>query len=409
MEYNPTTNEIDETQSDYDRIETNCKSATSSKKFNDEIKAVKTFEDWSWHEGAQKICLKNLADNPISILNTNKANKVPLSLRKNDRGGIGDSRGIIIENGGDVALADSNSTLSVIFITGLITFSLSLIIFVYVKYKAPKRPCIRLNFRRSPSSKNFQRLTNSRTTTNSNASQRLHIRKEESHGNNNNNEEDDDHAGNEHVVFDELNGYEYDDEFEIQQTDEHGSVTSRINKTQRITYSSDVDNGCVVTECNEDDFNQYASSSASSKLGRITNKSLQQIKRFKSSLLSKNGFLKSGLLNVTNVNHPLYKQNNHYPHYTYNSTDSTLIQTSVPNEFQVAKNENESLELENVNKSKVSVVTYDIGKKKSRQNVVTNSFNLLVGDTDLNENKVMRLAENPLDNLHEEMDVEKKC
>ena len=392
MEYNPLKNEIDETQSDFDRIENNCKLASPSKKFADEVKAVRNFEDWSWHENAQKICIKNYAENSFSITNTNISNKVPLSLRKNDRGG--DSRGIIIESGGDVAPVDANSTLSVIFITGLITFSLSLIIFVYVKFKAPKRPCIRLNFRRSPSSKNFQRLTNSRNTTSSNTTQRLHIRKEE-------NDDDDDQVANEHAVFDELNGYEYDDEFEIQQAEEQGSVTSRINKTQRITYSSEVNSGCVVNECNEDDFNNEISSSTSSKLGRITHKSLEHIKRFKTTLLSKDGFLKSGLLNVTNMNHPLYKNNKHYPHYTYNSTDSTLVQTSVPNEFQVSQNENESLELENVNKSKVSVVTYDISKKKSRQNVVKNSYNLLVGETstDLNEKKVMRLAENPLDSL----------
>jgi len=234
----------------------------------------------------------------------------------------------------------------------------------------------------------------------------LHIRKEEANINKDD-EDDEDQAGIEHAVFDELNGYEYDDEFEIQQTDEDPTgVTSRLNnKTQRITYSSDMAGGggggdsVAMGENNESDFDQ-----SYSRLGRITNKSLQQIKRFKSSLLSKDGFLKSGLLNVTNLNHPLYKQyqkSKQYPHYTYNSTDSTLVQTNVANEFQVVKNENETLELENVNNSKVSVVTYDVGKKKSRQNVVKNSYNLLLVDqtAGLDENKVMRLAENPLDSI----------
>ena len=54
-----------------------------------------------------------------------------------------------------------------------------------------------------------------------------------------------------------------------------------------------------------------------------------------------------------------------------------------------------------MNNSKVSVVTYDVGKKKSRQNVVKNSYNLLLVDQTpgLDENIVKRLAENPFDSL----------
>ena len=378
-----------------------------SKKFNDEINAVKNFEDWSWHENAEKICAKNLADTTLSDYALNSSNP-QLSLRKSNKI---NPRPIVNEDSisaSSTSTEEHSSTLTVVLITGLITFSLSLLVFGYVKYKRPKRPCLRLNFRRHSAAKNFQRLNNCKTSTHS-----LNVNKSNSKADETN-EDDEDPVINEHTPYDELNGYEYDDEFEMQNpdTDEAApNVHSRINKDQQLPYTSDMDH---------DDFNQYSTPYSATKLGRITNKSLQHIKRFKTSLLSKEGFLK----NVTNLNHPHFKQaqkhlfsksghaKGNYPHYTYNSTDSTLLQTRVQNEFQIATGSNaksESLELDSVNKDEksISVVTYDVEKKKSRQNVVKDTYNLLLGgdaDLDTDENRVMRLATNPLDSLDIEVD-----
>ena len=203
-------------------------------------------------------------------------------------------------------------------------------------------------------------------------------------------------------------------------TDTDGVLHSRVHKDQHLPYTSELE--ARGNSMLDDDFNQYSTSYATSKLGRLTNKSLQQIKRIKSSLLSRDGFLKSGLLNVTNTNHPHFSAKSSFPHYTYNSTDSTLVQTRVKNEFQLGKKgelvDDETLEMDSVaneggNKS-ISVVTYDIGKKKSRQNVVKSTYNLLLGDNEAaidESNKVMRLATNPLDALDTDvakMELQKK-
>ena len=255
------------------------------------------------------------------------------------------------------------------FIAGLLTFSLSLAIFVYVKYKAPKRPCIRLNFRRNPAAKNFQRL-----------------------GHGHGNDADDETHG---AAFDELNGFEYDDEFEIQ----HPPST---------TTASSLGENLEEEAASDYPHQQPKSVYGGSRFGRMTSRSLQHIRRLKTSLLSKDG-----LLNVTNLNHPLYNrqhQSRQFPHYSYNSTASTLVPTNLAsNEF--VKSAEESLErVENGDSLELaSVVTYDIGKKKSRQNVVKNSYHLLVANTSHGNNNTdpessgganaIRLAENPLDAL----------
>ena len=53
-----------------------------------------------------------------------------------------------------------------------------------------------------------------------------------------------------------------------------------------------------------------------------------------------------------------------------------------------------------------SVVTYDLARNKSKQNVVKNNYNLLLAKSDgceLKEDNVMRLKTNPLDNLDMEV------
>ena len=168
-------------------MDTHCRALSPSKKYNDEIKAVNNFEDWSWHESTAKICAKNLADTGVYqeyALNSSSS-MIPLVLRKNTNNKSASS-----------TTEENSSTLTVVLIAGLVSFSVSLLVFAYVKYQRPKRPCIRLNFRRSPQSKNFQRLDNIKQGGNAN------VHRSNSKSSDTNQQQDEDTGlGNENILI----------------------------------------------------------------------------------------------------------------------------------------------------------------------------------------------------------------
>jgi hypothetical protein len=390
LDYDSDVNEIDETQSDYDAIERHCKDEA---KFDDEIKAVADFDDNNWHDNSLKICTKNIIDsksNRTSVQLSLRKNTISSNKRKSD----------VLRN----KIISGRTRASVFFIVAAVVLSSIFIVFVYVKYRKPQRPCIRLSFRRDI--KSFQRLSNANLSTRS---------VNNSTSPNKKSADDNDEDGEDgEQGYDELNGYEYDDEFEM---NDNGNVDPEdgAHKAQ-----SKLQTACTSSNENIEFKMEPGSILSSSKFGELKNKSLQRIKSLKSSLFNKD-MLKNSLLNVTNVNHPHFKQskagqNSKFPHYSYNSTDSTLVQTKVQNEFEITdKGEDKNLELEEdltyelnteLDGKSSSVVTYDLARNKSKQNVVKNNYNLLLAKSDGCEQKeenVMRLKTNPLDNLDMEV------
>ena len=82
LEYDGAVNELDATQSDYERVEAHCRAVAP--RVSDEVKLMsRRFEDWSWHESAQRICASNLVENsPLLDIVVTANESVPLSLRK---------------------------------------------------------------------------------------------------------------------------------------------------------------------------------------------------------------------------------------------------------------------------------------------------------------------------------------
>ena len=173
-------------------------------------------------------------------------------------------------------------------------------------------------------------------------------------------EEAEEHGGENN---DELNGFEYDDEFEINE-----------NQNEENADNESVEYVDI----------QVIDASNSSTLANLKTKSLNHIKRLKNNLLNRD-MLKTGLLNVTNLNHAHFRKsgrNSKYPSYSYKSTDSTLVQN--PNDFEL-KDEDFKVN---------SVVNYDVKNQKSTP-VVDRTSDL----GEVVEEPVMRLSTNPLENL----------
>ncbi len=173
-------------------------------------------------------------------------------------------------------------------------------------------------------------------------------------------EDDDEYDAEEEIHFDELNNYEYDDEFGLSTSSSAGAAAaSNTNET--------------VPNLNEN----IPFSSAHTAVNSLTVK----LKQLKTNLFNKN-LLKSSLLPFTS----------NLPHYSYNSTDSTLVQ------IMSAEQATEQTE------QPVHIV-YDIEKKQASHMITTNT-------TEQNQQTTnkLRLANNPLNTYLDkiEMDLVKK-
>lgn len=109
--------------------------------------------------------------------------------------------------------------------------------------------------------------------------------------------------------------------------------------------------------------------------------------------------LKTNLLNVTSPNKfskktRIFK----YPHCSYNTTDTTLVATKIPNEFKLELNE----VARTSDAKKRSCVTYDIERKECRQSLVSLGANKTLSEGygyEQNDGPLLRVEENPLDNV----------
>lgn len=170
---------------------------------------------------------------------------------------------------------------------------------------------------------------------------------------------------NEFIGDVDLNEYEYDDDFDF-------------SKTETTSFQR-----CDLSD-NEESV--------------VINQSLSSKKRYSIQTRMENIFNKTNLLNVANPKFSKKSTRNFkYPHCSYNTQDTTLVATKIPNEFKLELNEF----AEASDSKKRSCVTYDIDKKEWRQSLIANE-EVIIGDGygyDQNDATFLRVEENPLDNI----------
>ena len=354
LDYDEEVNPIDEILSDYDRINKHCKDKV---KFQDEMRMIRDMDSNNWHENSLKICSKNVFDSKQNV------SKVPTGLRADVNNK--NKKKVIIQSD---AKSSKTAPMAVLLI---IMFGTSfLIIYVYLKYKRPKKPCIRLNFNRN--TKTFQRLNNQSTRM---PTQIV-----------NNNREDD--------IEPDLNGYEYDDDFEMNNNNNNNNIE---NENEEHVEFHQMETTPVKSSPNN-----------KNKL----NKSIEKIKKFKNNLFNKNT---TSL--YTNFTNPTTK----YSQYGYNSTDSTLVQTKIKNEFELSPNNDDEDTITKKKTKSNSVVTYDKSNGNQKNLVTKIDTTEILDDYDedeidldkliLNPNHIlnkdsMRMATNPMGVLDFELDMD---
>ncbi|RNA37327.1 hypothetical protein BpHYR1_012426 [Brachionus plicatilis] len=321
LNYDKVSTPGDESKENYELISNKC--ARSDQTNVREIELIQKLDSKAWSEISNRIYLRNTMDTK-----SNRSQKIEITSYKKKT---------------KAKKSNSGFTISSWLILFLVLGSCIGLAILYMSYNKPKKPCLRLRFYRG---NNFQRLEYNRNAKNSSMT----------------NMECEDEAEENN---DELNGFEYDDEFELNENQLEDNLDCDSNENVDI---------------------KVIDASNSSALGNFKTRSLDQIKRLKNNLLNKDK-LKTGLLNVTNLNHSHFKKpsrNSKFPSYTYKSTDSTLINNqsgfeAIDEDFKVN-----------------SVVTYDVKNQKSTP-VIGKSLNL--SDNQLVEEPVMRLSTNPLDNV----------
>ena len=186
-------------------------------------------------------------------------------------------------------------------------------------------------------------------------------------------EEDDEYDGEEEIHFDESNNYEYDDEF-------------------GLSAGGGAGGGTAATSSNNESLNQNENIQFSPTQTTVTSLTVK-LKQFKNNFLNKN-LLKSSLLPFTS----------NLPHYSYNSTDSTLVQIVSAEQQQQQQQTDKNNESDN----QTVHVVYDIEKKKASHKITSSATEEQQQQQQL-QNK-LRLATNPLENYLDkiEMDLIKK-
>jgi hypothetical protein len=165
-----------------------------------------------------------------------------------------------------------------------------------------------------------------------------------------NDSDDEEDENREEIHFDELNAYEYDDEFGLATT----ANSSNNNNEQFKTITAFATDSAYVTT---------TLSNTNSTNSKVLNNLADRFKKMKNNLFNNNA-LKTSLLSFNNNNN---NSASLIPNYTYNSTDASLIQTNIKNEFKSIKETEEEDEDEN-KKDKPNVeIVYDIAKQKSKE------------------------------------------
>ena len=198
-----------------------------------------------------------------------------------------------------------------------------------------------------------------------------------------NDSDDEEDENREEIHFDELNAYEYDDEFGLATT---ANSSNNNNNEQFKTITAFATDSAYVTT---------TLSNTNSTNSRVLNNLADKFKKIKNNLFNNNA-LKASLLSFNNNKNSASL----IPNYTYNSTDASLIQTNIKNEFKSIK-ETEEEDEDKKDKPNVEIV-YDIAKQKSKQNIVKTS-NL---NENLNkEHDILRLSTNPLETYLDKIEM----
>lgn len=138
LDYSSDLNESDETQSDYEIVESKCR---DSSKMIDELSQVSLMDADTWHDSTTRICTRNLFD---------------LKLNKTRNGDVGGLRRATKKLARDGKNAQAKISFKITFLV-VALFSFFTVIFIYFKYYRLKKPCIDMQWRKKNS---FQRLEN---------------------------------------------------------------------------------------------------------------------------------------------------------------------------------------------------------------------------------------------------------
>jgi hypothetical protein len=367
--------ESDETWADYARVEMHCRQQTN--KFNEELERLLKLDATRWQNETINICnKKTLFDMRIS------KNRTLLDLYLKRKGFAKQSTRLIDAN--EMAMSVGRSFWLSFFVMLLMVSSCGILI-IYIKFNNPKRPCIRLTFKRGGVGGgggigSFHRLSNAAASassvSNSDACGRIGSRtgplarlasvnytKRATRvpGTDDEDDNEDEYIETVENGYDELNGYEYDDEFEM-----GANMNENESDKDRIELSLSASPNTALRESPVED----GLNSNSSKIAMLTNRSLRGLSRLKESLLNNKELLKGHFLNASSSG---YKRSpteacSKYNHYSYNSTDSTLMQTSVANDFNKLFDSNEGRSTPTTTTAN-TIVTYDPANRKIKPNL----------------------------------------
>lgn len=374
LNYDGELNKSDETRADYELLDAKCTETNAAN--SADIKLVTAINPDDWHDNEQAMCAKISAESRLNRteLNLKRAGKKLVDAGRN-RAAVG--------NHSSSRLVSFKFTFLVVAL-----FSFIIVIIIYVKYNRPKKPCIKINLKRGLKN-SFQRLENNsgnhvRYQSSSNQTTKAKRANDED-------VDDDEMDANQEHSGDELNGYEYDDEFEM---DGAGGGEQQVkNHHHNDNYSSS----------NENVELRIVDPSAVGTGSSFKQKSLQKIRRIFNGARDTNLLLKTGANSA-----------NKYPAYSYNSTDSTLVRTQIPNEFELKlKNDNDDDDGEMTSRpvKSASLVTYDPKRQSATPNLVR-----LINDhddeqpvSDYARDRIIRLATNPLDRIDSCIEEERQA
>lgn len=330
----------DETLNDFERISKHCNKVQDNlnsvfSRNDDEIRSIVRMSQDKWHETALRICTKNLFDTQLNN------SKIKISFKKEITTKMS---------------SKSQFSWSLFFAFFFIFSTVTILIgFVYLKYKKSHSNLISsclYNVRSRLDTNKFEQLNNetlSESIKQQKVTNVVSYNKLVKNDHKLQNDEDDEEDENrEEIHFDELNAYEYDDEFGL----------SNHQDTNQVQFKPEP----IYSETTVKLTNQTFSS---------------RLKQFKLNLLTnKNNLLKLPLFQNMSASSST-------PGYSYKSTDSTLHQINQQN-----NNDESNLE-----------IVYDITTKIAKPNLIksASSSSSNANSSQQDAAAKMNLNTNPLD------------
>lgn len=352
----------DETFTDFERISKHCRKMQDStgsifSRHDVEIKSVLRLNQDKWHDSSARICSKNVLD---STLNSSRLS-VQISLKKfsnqqSQKGGF---------------------SWSLFFAMFLLCSSVTVMLaLTFLQYKKNRSSLgsnvsscmfhVRSSLQSHGLNNNnkFEQLKNEDNSDNQRLKKTTIVSynklvKNDHKLTNQNDDDEDDDENREEIHFDELNNYEYDDDFGLSAANDSIQNNENIQFKETTAFATDMTNSTDLS---------------------LDNLAVK-FKQLKNNLFNKN-VLKSSLLPVSTSTAPIY---------SYNSTDSTLVQ-QTSDELKDATSDNCDVQ-----------VVYDVNKMKSKQNLVKKDLSSLSEDEN---NKTLRLSTNPLESYLEKIEMD---